>query len=61
MFNTGTATLAFGRRCNKMMIVPEHTCDVVEIKLEKHPNADSLSLVMVDGTINPSTGGFTDW
>jgi RNA ligase (TIGR02306 family) len=25
----------------------EHTCDVVEVKLETHPNADSLSLVMV--------------
>ncbi len=27
--------------------IPEHTCDVVEIKLEPHPNADSLSLVRV--------------
>lgn len=26
----------------------EHTADVVQIKLEPHPNADSLSLVMVD-------------
>ena len=25
-----------------------HTCDVVEVKLEPHPNADSLSLVRVD-------------
>lgn len=25
-----------------------HTCDVVEVKLNKHPNADSLSIVMVD-------------
>ncbi len=30
-----------------MIEVAEHTCDVVEIKLEDHPNADSLSLVMV--------------
>lgn len=30
-----------------MFQVAEHTCDVVEIKLEPHPNADSLSLVMV--------------
>lgn len=30
-----------------MFDVPEHTCDVVEIKLEVHPNADSLSLVQV--------------
>lgn len=29
------------------MNIPEHTCDVVRIKLEPHPNADSLSLVMV--------------
>lgn len=27
--------------------IPAHTCDVVEIKLEPHPNADKLSLVMV--------------
>ncbi len=27
--------------------IPEHTCDVVEIKLESHPNADLLSLVRV--------------
>lgn len=27
--------------------IAEHTCDVVEVKLETHPNADSLSLVMV--------------
>lgn len=27
--------------------IAEHTCDVVKIKLETHPNADSLSLVMV--------------
>ena len=25
----------------------EHTCDVVQIKLERHPNADSLSLVRI--------------
>ena len=30
-----------------MFETPEHTCDVVEIKLESHPNADALSLVMV--------------
>ena len=30
-----------------MFEVPEHTCDVVQIKLETHPNADTLSLVMV--------------
>ncbi len=30
-----------------MFETPEHTCDVVEVKLEPHPNADSLSLVMV--------------
>ncbi|KKN70876.1 hypothetical protein LCGC14_0426590 [marine sediment metagenome] len=30
-----------------MFEVKEHTCDIVEIKLEPHPNADSLSLVMV--------------
>lgn len=30
-----------------MFNIAEHTCDVVEIKLELHPNADSLSLVMV--------------
>lgn len=30
-----------------MFDVPEHTCDVVEIKLDAHPNADSLSLVQV--------------
>lgn len=29
------------------MYATEHTCDVVMIKLEPHPNADSLSLVMV--------------
>jgi RNA ligase (TIGR02306 family) len=31
-----------------MFEVPEHTCDVVKIKLESHPNADSLSLVRID-------------
>ncbi len=31
-----------------MFEVAEHTCDVVVVKLEPHPNADSLSLVMVD-------------
>lgn len=30
-----------------MFKISEHTCDVVEIKLEPHPNADSLSLVKV--------------
>lgn len=30
-----------------MFDVMEHTCDVVRVKLEPHPNADSLSLVMV--------------
>lgn len=30
-----------------MFDIKEHTCDVVQIKLEPHPNADSLSLVMV--------------
>lgn len=30
-----------------MFEVAEHTCNVVEIKLESHPNADTLSLVMV--------------
>lgn len=30
-----------------MFEIPEHTCDIVRIKLEPHPNADSLSLVMV--------------
>ena len=30
-----------------MFEVAEHTCDVVEIKLMSHPNADALSLVMV--------------
>lgn len=30
-----------------MFEAPEHTCDVVEIKLQPHPNADSLSLVLV--------------
>lgn len=30
-----------------MFEVAEHTCDVVLVKLEPHPNADSLSLVMV--------------
>jgi RNA ligase (TIGR02306 family) len=30
-----------------MFQVAEHTCDVVEVKLNPHPNADSLSLVMV--------------
>ncbi len=30
-----------------MFTIPEHTCDVVEIKLEPHSNADSLSLVMI--------------
>ncbi len=30
-----------------MFEVAEHTCDVVKVKLEQHPNADSLSLVMV--------------
>lgn len=30
-----------------MFDIPEHTCDIVKIKLEPHPNADSLSLVMV--------------
>lgn len=29
------------------MYITEHTCDVIKIKLEPHPNADSLSLVMV--------------
>lgn len=31
-----------------MFDIAEHTCDVVIIKLEPHPNADSLSLVMVN-------------
>ncbi len=30
-----------------MFEIPEHTCDVVEIKLLPHPNADTLSLVKV--------------
>lgn len=30
-----------------MMEVAEHTCDVVKVRLESHPNADSLSLVRV--------------
>lgn len=30
-----------------MFTVTQHTCDVVEIKLELHPNADSLSLVKI--------------
>ena len=30
-----------------MIKLSEHTCDVVEVKLELHPNADSLSLVFV--------------
>ena len=30
-----------------MFEVSEHTCDVVMIKLQQHPNADSLSLVLV--------------
>lgn len=30
-----------------MFEIPEHTCDVVQIKLELHPNADALSLVHV--------------
>lgn len=30
-----------------MLDIPEHTCDIVVIKLEPHPNADTLSLVMV--------------
>jgi RNA ligase (TIGR02306 family) len=30
-----------------MFEIAEHTCDVVEIKLTSHPNADTLSLVMV--------------
>lgn len=30
-----------------MFEIAEHTCDVVEIKLNPHPNADSLSLVLV--------------
>jgi len=30
-----------------MFEVPSHTCDVVEIKLEPHDNADSLSIVRV--------------
>ena len=29
------------------MYITEHTCDVVEVKLTPHPNADKLSLVMV--------------
>lgn len=30
-----------------MFDIKEHTCDVVKIKIENHPNADSLSLVKV--------------
>lgn len=30
-----------------MFQIAEHTCDVVSVKLEPHPNADTLSLVMV--------------
>lgn len=30
-----------------MFEVAEHTCDVIEVKLLPHPNADTLSLVMV--------------
>lgn len=30
-----------------MFEIAEHTCDVIRIKLEPHPNADSLSLVQV--------------
>lgn len=30
-----------------MFNVAQHTCDVVEVKLETHPNADALSLVRV--------------
>ena len=30
-----------------MFNLPEHTCDVVRVKLMPHPNADTLSLVMV--------------
>lgn len=30
-----------------MFDTPEHTCDVVQVKLESHPNADTLSLVRV--------------
>jgi len=30
-----------------MFKTSEHTCDVVEIKLKPHPNADALSLIMV--------------
>ena len=26
-----------------------HSCDVVQVKLEEHPNADSLSIVRVGG------------
>lgn len=31
-----------------MFDIPEYTCDVIIIKLEPHPNADSLSLVKID-------------
>lgn len=37
----------YEKESNEMFEVAEHTCDVVRIKLEPHPNADSLSLVMV--------------
>lgn len=30
-----------------MLEIAEHTCDVIQIRLEPHPNADSLSLVKV--------------
>lgn len=30
-----------------MMVIPEHTCDVIEVELHHHPNADTLSLVYV--------------
>ncbi|KKN98889.1 hypothetical protein LCGC14_0141300 [marine sediment metagenome] len=30
-----------------MFNTPEHTCDIVEVRLEPHPNADKLSLVRV--------------
>lgn len=31
----------------KLTKLAEYTCDVVEVKLESHPNADSLSLVFI--------------
>lgn len=39
----------------------EHKVDVVTVKLEKHPNADSLSIVKVLGyTVCTRTAGWTD-